>query len=60
MAEYTPVRPKAGGLVHATSMTSAHRTACNRICAGWVVALDPLTCQRCKDIIGALARGVTR
>ncbi len=39
-----------GGLVHATSLTNPHRSLCNRITAGWKVAVgDILTCAICRD-----------
>ncbi len=51
MAEFTPVTPRSGGLVHATSLTDAHKTACGRVASGWKVALQTLTCLKCKELI---------
>jgi hypothetical protein len=51
MAQYTPVRPRSGGLVHATSLTDAHRTQCGKIAAGWVISMEKLSCQRCKELL---------
>ncbi len=48
MSNWTPVTPRGGGLIHITSLTDAHRTACNRVCAGWQVALGIITCDKCK------------
>lgn len=51
MVEFTPIRPRAGGLIHAIRLSDAHKTVCNRIASGWVVTPGALTCPRCKDLI---------
>ncbi len=51
MVEFTPIRPRAGGLVHAIQLSDAHKTLCGRFASGWIIALDDLSCQRCKDLI---------
>lgn len=56
MQEYTPIRPRAGGLIHATSLQNPHKTACGRILSGWVIALGELECKRCEDIIELAAK----
>lgn len=47
--EVIPIRPRRGGLVHATALTGKrlNTTLCGRPCHGWNVADDPLTCLRC-------------
>jgi hypothetical protein len=59
--QFTPVRPRTGGLTHATTLDAPRKTACNRPCDGWVVVsgrlqgrrvVSPvLTCEDCKDAI---------
>ena len=49
--EYTPITPRGGGLVHALLLTSPAETACERACRGWVIALEELTCQECKEAV---------
>lgn len=49
--EYTPIQPASGGVVHSFDLRQSHKTTCGRICAGWIVALAPLGCQRCKELI---------
>lgn len=52
MSVWTPITPRSGrGLVHITSLTDPHRTACRLIAAGWMVALSPVSCQTCESII---------
>ncbi len=51
MTEYTPVHPRAGGLVHATSFDAPTRTVCGRKCSGWAVAFKPLGCMKCKATV---------
>lgn len=47
-----PIRPRRGGLVHATALTGKRLniTLCGRPCSGWSVAEDPLTCPRCINM----------
>lgn len=49
--EYTPVRPRAGGEVHATSFQDPGRTICNRAISGWIIVPVKLSCKRCKELI---------
>lgn len=51
MSNWTPITPVKGGLVHITSLTDAHRTACNKICSGWRVALGLVTCENCQRAV---------
>lgn len=47
--QFTPIIGPRGELVHATSLHyQANRTACNEVCSGWIVALKPLNCPKCK------------
>jgi hypothetical protein len=51
MVEFTPIRPRAGGLTHAILLSNSHKTLCNRVASGWVISLDNLTCERCRELI---------
>lgn len=47
--EFTPVTPRSGGLVHATTLfESPGTTVCGKKFRGWIVALKRLDCQACK------------
>ena len=47
--EFTPVTPRSGGLVHATTLfESPGVTACGKKFRGWKVALKRLDCLACK------------
>ena len=46
--EYTPVSPRRGGRVHATTLRHPQQTACGRRFAGWVVSLRRVDCMDCK------------
>lgn len=49
---FVTVTPRAsGGLVHITSLTDAHRTACNKVCAGWKVVAGNVSCEGCKAAV---------
>lgn len=53
------VRPRRGGMTHATSLTNSRLTACGKKCDGWVVApVDEnqfdraqIDCQACKAVM---------
>jgi hypothetical protein len=52
MSTWTPVTPKGGGLTHATSLSKASRTACNKRFVGWKVSTtSTLNCEVCKAVI---------
>lgn len=51
MDNWTPVTPSSGGSVHMTSLTDCHKTQCGKICAGWVIALKAVDCQKCKAAV---------
>ena len=50
--EVIPIRPRRGGLVHATALTSKRLnvTLCGRACHGWAVDEGPLTCPKCVSL----------
>jgi hypothetical protein len=48
---YTPVTPRNGGEVHATSLNEPGRTVCGHKFRGWVIRPSRLTCQRCKEML---------
>lgn len=48
---YTPVRPRNGGEVHATSFQKPGYTVCDVKFRGWVIEPARLTCQRCKELL---------
>ena len=51
--EFIPVRPAAGGLVHATAMEFNRKTICGKKYDGWVISPDKLTCPKCHAAIAA-------
>lgn len=57
--EYTPVRTRRGGAVHAITLT-ALKVVCGlkRPRGGWRVACLPLTCKACKrKLVFSVRRG---
>lgn len=48
MSDWTPVTPRTGGLVHATSMRDPARTACGKRFIGWNVSTKTLSCSKCQ------------
>ncbi len=50
--EYTPVRPRRGRLVHATSLSGPNETSCGRKFEGWIAVAKPLTCRDCMMAVG--------
>lgn len=48
---YTPVTPRNGGEVHATSLTQPGRTVCGHKFRGWIIRPSRLTCSRCKELL---------
>jgi len=47
----TAVRPRRGGQVHITSLTTPRKTACGRPCDSWIVAIDHVDCRACKAAV---------
>lgn len=45
--EFTPVRPRRGGQVHAATLSNPTKTACGRTFSGWMIALEKLSCRAC-------------
>lgn len=50
--QYTPVTPRRGGGVHATTLAAPQRTACGRKFRAWVVSLKRVDCDGCKLAVG--------
>ena len=48
---YTPVRSRRSEVVHATSLHEPRKTACNKPCGGWIVALAVVGCVDCKAML---------
>lgn len=49
---YVTVTPRSsGGLVHITSLTDAHKTACKKVCTGWKVVAGAVSCEGCKAAV---------
>lgn len=45
---YTPIIPRGGGLIHATTLTSPSHTACGLPWSGWLAHTEyELTCTSC-------------
>ena len=53
LLEYTTIQPRVGGLVHATCLYTPNRTACGRLCGGWRIVPEALTCKTCEDSVAA-------
>ena len=52
MSIWTAITPmRKGGLVHATSLSDSQKTACNKPCLGWRVAIGHVSCRKCKAAI---------
>lgn len=48
---YTPITPRTGGLVHATTLRSMYRTVCGLTWSGWRIAPLRLTCSACEEAL---------
>lgn len=51
MKSWTPVTPLTGGLVHMTSLTSATRTQCGKVCTGWRISIEKVDCAKCQAAV---------